>query len=98
MKFILSPMLVAIYGFDRCPKNMTAKTLYDYNINDDNIYAEYTGYAITQLVCFRLLALLALLFTTNRQYYHFMQNYIKVKLFRSYTNCYVKSRLNPDML
>ena len=94
IKFIYSPMLVAIYGFDRCPKNMTSKTLYEFDINDDT-YGEYTGYAITQLVCFRLIAICVLLFITNRRYYHNINNYIKVKFFGSYITRRVNSAFNP---
>ena len=86
LKFVFSSQLVAIYGFDRCPQNQSSKTLLEYDINDDDIFGEYTSYAWIQIIIYRIIAIIFLISIKNPKYYNYFLNYFKIKFLSQKTD------------
>jgi ABC-type Mn2+/Zn2+ transport system ATPase subunit len=64
-KYELNSVLIAIYGFDRCPQNQTSIVLHNFDINDDDIYWKYARYLIYNFTAIKLLGLIALIVVVN---------------------------------
>jgi len=65
-KFVFNSILITIYGFGRCPPGQTSLVLYQYDINDDQIFWDSSKYLIYSLIFFKSSEIILLMIKANR--------------------------------
>jgi hypothetical protein len=96
-KLDFEAILILIYGFDRCPSGQISVTLYQLDINDDDIYLENLFFLIIHAIFFRCLALLILIIKAN-SYSLRKRKTANIKYYRSMSTIYSSTITIPELI
>jgi ABC-type multidrug transport system permease subunit len=96
-KLVFEGILILIYGFDRCPEGQISVTLYQLDLNDDNIFWQNLFILITYVIFFRCFALLILIIKAN-SYSLRKRKTANIKYCRSMSTIYSSAITIPELI